>query len=164
MPRWPVQGGIRGIGVDVERAHPLDPEVVKLIWSAQEREWIRVVAPPDHTNWPKRIPSAKEAAYKCLAPWYKRAFGFHDLEITLRPAEGRFAVRFPREASFPPANSMQLEGRFATSPRHVFTALLLTAPALAVREPIGTLSRETGPTGECLRSAFRAGSKRAQSW
>lgn len=124
-------GVIWGIGVDVERAHPLGPEVVKLICSAQEREWSREVAPPDSTDWPKLIFSAKEAAYKCLAPWCKRTFGFHDLEITFQPADGRFAIRFLAEAPFPHPDRVQVDGRFATSATHVFTAVLLTAHGIA---------------------------------
>ncbi len=126
-------GPIRGIGVDVERSRALDPEVAKLICSPQEREWSRAVAPPDSTDWPKVIFSAKEAAYKCLASWCKRPLRFQDLEITLQPTEGRFAVRFPREEGFPHPTSMQLDGRFATSPRHVFAAVVLTAGGVALQ-------------------------------
>jgi 4'-phosphopantetheinyl transferase EntD len=133
------RGLIQGIGVDVERSHPLDPEVAKLICSPQEREWSRGVASPESIDWPKVIFSAKEAAYKCLARWCKKPLGFQDLEITLHPAQGRFAVRFPKQADFPDPNSVQLDGRFATSPRHVFTAVLLTAAGVAV-EPHTTVS------------------------
>lgn len=126
------RGLIRGIGVDVERSDPLDPEVAQLICSPQEWEWSRGVAPPDSTDWLKVIFSAKEAAYKCLAPWCKRPFGFHDVEIAVHPAQGRFAVRLRTKAGFPYPNSMQLDGRFATSPTHVFTAVLLTAGGVAV--------------------------------
>ncbi len=148
-------GVIRGIGVDAERADPLHPAAVKLICSPREREWIRVVAPPDYTDWPKLIFSAKEAAYKCLSPWCKRPLGFHDLEITPQPAEGRFAVRPLGDVPFPHAESMQLEGGFAISPTHVFTAVLLTAPGIACRQAIGTQADKTrawptpGPTVGC---------------
>jgi len=139
------EGVIRGIGVDAERAHPLDRASVSLICSPQEREWIRVTAPPDYTDWPKLMFSAKEAAYKCLAPWCKRPLGFRDLEITLQPAEGRFAIRFPGEAPFPHPDSVQLEGRFATSATHVFTAVLLTACGIACRQPNETQTPKVSP-------------------
>jgi 4'-phosphopantetheinyl transferase EntD len=126
------RGLIRGIGVDVERAHPLDPELVKLICSSQEREWIAEVEPPDSTDWLKLIFSAKEAAYKCLAPWCKTALEFHDLEITLQPALGRFGIRLRGDARLPDRNGVRLDGRFTTSMTHVFTAVLLTAPGGAM--------------------------------
>jgi 4'-phosphopantetheinyl transferase EntD len=120
------RGVIQGIGVDAELARPLDPEVAKLICSPLEQQWSREVASPDSTDWPKLIFSAKEAAYKCLARWCKRPLRFQDLELTFHPAEGRFTVRFAREQGFPHPSKVQLDGRFATSPRHVFTAVLLT--------------------------------------
>lgn len=121
------QGVIRAIGLDAERAQPLDPDLVKLICSPRERQWIGAVAPPDHTDWPKLLFSAKEAVYKCLAPRCTRPLGFHDVEITPQSADGRFAIRFPRKAStLPCLESARLEGRFAISPTHVFTGVLLT--------------------------------------
>ncbi len=130
------RGLIQGIGVDVERSRRLKPEVARLICSPREREWCRGVA-LDSTDWLTLIFSAKEAAYKCLAPRCERPLGFHDLEVTFQPAEGRFAVGFSGEADFPDLNCMQLYGRFATSPKHVFTAVLLTAGGVAA-EPATT--------------------------
>jgi 4'-phosphopantetheinyl transferase EntD len=120
------KGVIRGIGVDAEGAHPLDRELVKLVCSPQEREWIDAVPPPLYTNWPKLLFSAKEAAYKCLAPFCEKPLGFHDLEIVVHPAARRFAIRFYGHAPLAHSERLLLEGRFAISRLHVFTGVLLT--------------------------------------
>jgi 4'-phosphopantetheinyl transferase EntD len=117
------QGRICGIGVDAERARPLAPDLVELICSAREQEWIRAVAPPAYTSWPKLLFSAKEATYKCLACYSESPLCFHDVEITPQPREGRLAVRILGAAR---VAGMQLEVRFATSPAHVFTGALAT--------------------------------------
>jgi 4'-phosphopantetheinyl transferase EntD len=120
------KGVIRGIGVDAERAEPLERELVRLVCTPREREWIDVVPPPLYTNWPKLLFSAKEAAYKCLAPLCERPLGFHDLEIVVHPSARRFAIRFHGDAPLPRTERPVLEGRFATSRQHVFTGVLLT--------------------------------------
>jgi 4'-phosphopantetheinyl transferase EntD len=136
------QGCIRGLGVDAERARPLPPSVVDMICSPREREWIRVAAPPSYTTWPNVLFSAKEAVYKSLTRYCERPLGFHDVEITLQPGESRFAVRFTGKAPFPPADAMQLEGRFATSQTHVFTGVVLTMSP--VTERVGQPRAGTG--------------------
>lgn len=118
---------IRGLGVDAERADPLDPELVELICSPRERDWIHTDAPRDSTAWPKLFFSAKEAAYKCLSAFCERPLGFHDLEIAVHPSEGRFAIRISSDAPVAHVDSRHLEGRFATSSRHVFTGVFFTA-------------------------------------
>jgi enterobactin synthetase component D / holo-[acyl-carrier protein] synthase len=128
------QGCIRGIGVDAERARPLPPNVIDLICLPREREWARGAAPPSYTNWPNVLFSAKEAVYKSLTHYCERPLGFHDVEITLRPRERRFAVRFAREAPFSPAEGVWLEGRFATTQTHVFTGVVLTTSPVTGRQ------------------------------
>lgn len=120
------RGRIRGIGVDAERADPLDPELVELICSPWERDWIHADAPRDATDWPKLFFSAKEAAYKCLSSFCERPLGFHDLEIAVQPSEGRFAIRLSGDAPVAHVAGRELEGRYATSSLHVFTGVFLT--------------------------------------
>ncbi len=121
------RGRICGIGVDAERAGPLDPEVVELICSPSERDWIHTDAPRDSTAWPKLFFSAKEAVYKCLSSFCERPLGFHDVEIAVQPSEGRFAIRFSSDAPVAHVAGRELEGRFATSSLLVFTGVLWRA-------------------------------------
>ena len=121
---------IRGIGVDAEDARPLDPDLVETICLPRERQWMGTVPPPQHTDWPKLLFSAKEAVYKCIAPGCERFLAFHDVEITFQPAAGRFAVRFPGAHRFPQLQHARVEGRFATSAAHVFTGVLLTTKSV----------------------------------
>lgn len=118
-------GDIRGLGVDAESARPLDPNLVDMICLPQEIDWIRATPAPAYTDWPKVIFSAKEAVYKCLATWCDRPLDFHDVEIALPRARGRFAIRFPGKAPLARVGTARLEGRFAMSSAHVFAGVLL---------------------------------------
>lgn len=118
---------IQGLGLDAERADPLDPELVELICLPVEQDWMRTGAPRDATAWAKLFFSAKEAVYKCLSRVCERPLDFHDVEIAVRASEGRFAVRFSRDAPLAHVDTRHLEGRFATSSRHVFTGVLWRA-------------------------------------
>src|SRR5439155_151722 len=92
---------IVGLGLDVERARPLEDRVVALVCSETER--VRIAALP---GLPAGLAAmavfcAKESAYKCHYPLARTFLDFHDVEITLEPergtftADGRYLVTFP---------------------------------------------------------------------
>ena len=121
------RGPIRGIGFDVEVAAPLKAELVSRICRSSERRWIRDTAPPPHpADWPKVLFSAKEAVYKCISPLTGASLDFHDVEISVTPAEGRFSASLPEKLSSKLLDWRRLEGKFLLSSSHVFTTVVMT--------------------------------------
>ncbi len=68
--------------------------------------------------------SAKEAVYKCVAPLIGTPLGFHDVEISVAPDEGRFTAWLHKKSGRI-QECHGLEGRFFVSSSHVFTSALL---------------------------------------
>ncbi|MDX8353085.1 4'-phosphopantetheinyl transferase family protein [Cognatiyoonia sp. IB215182] len=64
----------RTIGVDIEPATPLDPDLIPMICTAEERNWLPTQ--PDPNLAAKQIFSAKEAIYKAQFPLTREVIGF----------------------------------------------------------------------------------------
>lgn len=80
----------RSLGIDIEADSPLDPDLIPIICTKQEREWL-ATNPDDITA--KQIFCLKEAIYKAQYPLTGRVIDFHALSVT--PAQDRsFTVAF----------------------------------------------------------------------
>jgi 4'-phosphopantetheinyl transferase EntD len=118
------RGAVRGVGVDAELGDPLDPELVDLVCTVEERIRLAQLPGLPPNGWAKVVFSAKEAVYKCLSSHTRTPLDFADVEITLVPEAGRFTTgwRTGSRAELPPGC---LEGRFVVALPHVFAGAVL---------------------------------------
>ena len=114
---------LRGIGVDAELSDPLDPELVDLVCTVDERIRLAQLPGLPPNGWAKVVFSAKEAVYKCLSTAAHVALDFADVEIRLVPHVGRFTAYL--RTPIPEALPARLEGRFVIALPHVLTGVVL---------------------------------------
>jgi 4'-phosphopantetheinyl transferase EntD len=122
---------VLGLGLDVERAEPLERELLERICTAGELERLpELAADPHAPDWGKLTFCAKESAYKCYFPLAGVFLGFQDVEIDFEPRARRFRARLVRPDAPAVHGLRALEGRFAWSEAFVFAGVTLRAPAL----------------------------------
>jgi 4'-phosphopantetheinyl transferase EntD len=121
------RGRILAVGVDAEPAIPLDPPLIPLVCTPEERRALAQQPAAESGRCAKVLFSAKEAVHKCLYPVFGLILDFLDVSITLDRDAGRFATaRAIASATTLPALG-RLEGRFAVTPSHVLSGALLRA-------------------------------------
>lgn len=109
----------RGIGVDLEPAEPLEPQIHRMILSPEDRGSEGAVISGLET---RLIFSAKEAAYKAQYPLSRQLFDFQTLAVTVQG--DRFEARFRRDiAPFTPQSVLQ--GRWAQVAGHFLCVVAL---------------------------------------
>ena len=81
------------IGIDIEPAQPLDPDLWRIVATAKERETIQ-----DDPHRGRVLFSVKEAIYKAVYPLDRMFLDHHDVEVSL--SAGTAAVRNGRTVSF----------------------------------------------------------------
>ena len=125
------RGTIAGLGLDVERARPLQDRVAEMICTEAERNRLARLSGLPAGLWAMLVFCAKESTYKCFYPVARMHLDFHDVEIDPDPKAGTFTARVLRArgtaggAADPPIRSMR--GRFAWTDAHVFAGVTLTA-------------------------------------
>ena len=78
----------KALGIDIEPATPLAPELIDIICTKPERDWL--TSQPDPALAAKMIFSAKEAVYKAQYPLTRQIIGFD--AVTLAISNGAFTV------------------------------------------------------------------------
>jgi 4'-phosphopantetheinyl transferase EntD len=127
-------GAIAGLGLDVERARPLQDRVAAMICTEAERDRLARLPNLPFGLWAMVVFCAKEGTYKCFYPLARMHLDFHDVEVDPDPAAGSFTARVLRArgpagaAAEPPIRV--LRGRFAWNDAHVFAGVTLTAAEL----------------------------------
>ena len=118
-------GTVAGLGLDVERADPLEPELVARICTPNERARLRPQAgAPD----PGKLTfCAKESFYKCYFPLTREFLGFQDVEVEFEPELRGFRARLMRATAPAVVGRRELAGRLAWSDTHVFAGVTLRA-------------------------------------
>lgn len=116
---------VRSLGLDAERAGPLDARLVRRVLTPAERTRFAGRPPPAGADWAKLAFSAKEAVYKCYYPLVRRALGFHDLELDFEPQVGRFSALLIRDAAPSAAGRRVFAGRFSVAGGYVLTGVTL---------------------------------------
>jgi 4'-phosphopantetheinyl transferase EntD len=81
------------VGVDVEPAEPIDPDLLAMIATPAER-----AAAPAEPTWGRLLFSIKEAVYKAVYPLDGRFLDHHDVEVSI--SAGTAQVRDGREVRF----------------------------------------------------------------
>lgn len=106
----------RLIGIDLEPATPLAPDLWKTVLLPSERAAIAAHSAP--ALQAKRLFSAKEAAYKAQYQRSRTLFDFHGLEVTLH--QNHFTARFTRAVAGYPENTV-LKGHHCHAQGHILT-------------------------------------------
>jgi 4'-phosphopantetheinyl transferase EntD len=114
-----------GLGFDVERADPLEPELLARICTPRERE--RLPASASGPDPGKLTFCAKESFYKCYFPHTRAFLGFQDVEVEFEPALRGFRARLVRDAAPSLRGVRELAGRLAWSEALVFAGVTLRA-------------------------------------
>jgi len=119
------RGPLLGLGIDAEPIRALAPRLLERICTPRERAHLAALPSTIPTGWGVVAFSAKESFYKCYYPLARSFLGFHDVDLTLDPAAGRFQVRLIREDAPPAADARAFEGRFHVDAHHVVTGVSL---------------------------------------
>jgi 4'-phosphopantetheinyl transferase EntD len=133
---------IAAIGLDVEGADALSPELVDTVLTAVEKERF-ARADGDLGTWAKLAFCAKESAYKSWSPTLDAIPEFSDVEIEFGPDRTSFVARLiPRRGTDFAARA--LRGRYARCDEHVYAATLDTRPGCVGTVP-GTTTSHSSP-------------------
>jgi 4'-phosphopantetheinyl transferase EntD len=116
--------GIRGIGIDLEPAEPLDSESVETICRVDEAAWLSSRAEGARLLLARALFSAKESAYKALYPITQRPMEFEDLHIELDLDRSAFVATL--QISAPPfAAGTRITGGIRISSSHIACAVVI---------------------------------------
>lgn len=78
----------RCLGLDIELATPLAPDLEEIICTPSERAWLDTLPPETRGLRAKQIFSAKEAFYKAQYPLTGRMIGFDEVELRFEREQG----------------------------------------------------------------------------
>lgn len=104
------EGAVWGVGLDVERAEPMEPGLTGRICTPAERAWLAARPEPEARRLSKAIFSVKEAVYKACFPHTRERWEFQDLEVELAPGCERFVALAPARSRL---SGRRLAGRVA---------------------------------------------------
>lgn len=82
------------VGIDVEPAVPLQPDLQEIICTSAETAWLDQQQSEQRGLLAKLIFSAKESTYKCQYPLTRHVFDFHGLELQVDLIDGTFTAEF----------------------------------------------------------------------
>jgi 4'-phosphopantetheinyl transferase EntD len=136
---------LAAIGIDAEPHAALGEEILpEIVTPAENRRLTELRAASVDIHWDRVWFSAKEAVYKAWFPLTRRWLGFHDVELTVDGADGRFEaqLRVPGARKTGESTS-RLSGRWL-----VRDGLTLTA-VVVPRASAHDLSAAQGPGGYC---------------
>jgi 4'-phosphopantetheinyl transferase EntD len=127
------RGTVSAIGIDVEPADPLEPELWPRVCTPRELELLARADARERGRLAHVLFSAKESIYKCARSAGAPELDFHDVEVSLERGAGRFAGRW-RESGVRQAAWRRCSGRYVLRGRWIFTGVALPGPR---REPGG---------------------------
>lgn len=113
----------RSIGVDIEPATPLDPDLQERI--CRPAELARLRSGPESALRAKIVFSAKESVYKCLWPLNRQFLEFSDVEVLLGGECENFTVIGPEHLR--KAACTGIAGRIATVAGYIVTVAYIVA-------------------------------------
>jgi len=124
-----------GLGLDVEPALPLDPQLLPMITNDVERERLQGLPPELRPIGGRLAFSIKEAVYKAIYPAARVFLDFHQVEILFEGDDGFVAyVLVPGAA---PVGHQSIRGRFRVAHDHIAAAVLLPPARLPQRVDAG---------------------------
>lgn len=119
------RGGILGLGVDLEHNQPLDSELVEIICTEREREWLAQHPRSRKGRFARVIFSAKECTFKCQYTLTKTHLDYGDLDIELDAENLKFVARFRRAVGDRFPRHSTLYGNWCTSATWIVTGITL---------------------------------------
>jgi 4'-phosphopantetheinyl transferase EntD len=114
---------IKGLGVDVEVAGPLDIAVKELVCTKKEKLWIANTQPLIGSDLAKIIFSAKESLYKSLFSFTRTPLDFMDFQVEIDAQTNEFDVELFNEQATEFLKQYNLIGRYFCSADFVFTGV-----------------------------------------
>jgi len=123
-----VADGFRSLGLDVEQAVPIKPELLRIVCRPEERAYLESRAESERYLLGKIMFSAKECAYKCQYVLSHTFLNFHAMHILLDMEGGTFLAVFQQDAA-PFAAGDELRGRLLVEQGYILTAMALTTQA-----------------------------------
>ena len=115
--------GIKGLGVDVEMAGPLEKSVLELVCTEKEKQWIADTPPLIGSDMGKIIFSAKESLYKSLFSFTRKPLDFMDVQVVINTQTDEFDVELFNEQAAECVKQYILRGHYFWSDDHVFTGV-----------------------------------------
>jgi 4'-phosphopantetheinyl transferase EntD len=120
-------GALIGIGLDVEPLEPMTDDVLGLICTPDEKEWLLSASDNNRLLWAKLIFCAKESAFKCYFPLSQTYLDFQDVEVSINPDNKNFSVSL----LVPPPSTLTdirtLNGRYESNEHYVYTGVEMTS-------------------------------------
>jgi 4'-phosphopantetheinyl transferase EntD len=113
---------IRALGLDMEPATPLEPDLWRMICTQDDMLWLAGLGPTQRGHFAKLIFSAKESFYKAQYQISRTMLDFLDVDIQPDLATSRFTATLRRAV---PAldKGAQIRGRFAILGNVILTAV-----------------------------------------
>jgi len=87
----------RTLGVDIEPAQALKPQLLKAICTEQDRDMLSALPEADRLLLARCLFSAKEAVFKAQYPITRQVFGFDAASITFNAVRSGFTATFHRD-------------------------------------------------------------------
>jgi len=116
---------VTSLGVDVEIAEPLDPELLPIVCTARELARLDRGSELQPGLVAKIIFSAKESVFKCVYTLTGTFLDFQDCEIIVHFEQGTFSIRFNRGDLRRFERAGKLDARFTYDGLHTATGLTL---------------------------------------
>lgn len=110
---------VAGIGLDIELSIDLPADASQIVLTEWERSMLSLFSERERGRRARLVFSAKEAFYKC----YRSAGGgwldFHEVELRSTPDADEIELRLAKSRHM---NAVRIDGRYALTPRFIFTA------------------------------------------
>lgn len=119
-----VEDGYLSIGLDIEPALPLDPDLIEDVCTPEECGWLALQPASLRNVLARAMFSAKECAYKCQYPLSRTLLDFQAMSIRLDQAASTFVARFEVDVA-PFEQGDELRGRLSIGNGYIVTGVAL---------------------------------------
>jgi 4'-phosphopantetheinyl transferase EntD len=123
-----LEDGYRSIGLDLEPALPLPPDLLELVCLPAERTWLEAQPRSDREVLARAMFSAKECAYKTQYPLSRQMLEFHELRLEIDLRQGLFMATFARDCP-PFAIGDEIAGGIRIERGHIACAAAIRSDA-----------------------------------
>lgn len=113
---------IKSLGIDVEQAIPLQANLLKMICTQEEQNWLSTLS--DGLYWAKLIFSAKESIYKTYFPLCETYLDFLEATLEIDRANQSFKATILVDIC-EKLGTQNLEGRYSITDDFFYTAVWL---------------------------------------
>lgn len=112
---------VSAVGIDVEENTPLDPDLMELVCTAEERLWLEQTPwNGEARRWGKLLFCIKEAVYKAYFPRHGTFVDFQQATVTLNPGGQGFQTQLRLG---PDGRMLEYRGRYAGDERFWYSCV-----------------------------------------